>query len=74
MITLEKAREMFAEMIAEKGGEYHMDQVWEIEFDDPIYVMTVLDKNDEQFLPGEVFPSIRKRDGALVDYEFPCPA
>ena len=60
-------------MIAEKGGEYHMDQVWEIEFDDPIYVMTVIDKNGEQILPGRVFPAIRKRDGSPVDDVFPCP-
>lgn len=74
MITLAQAREMFAKMIAEKGEGYSMDQVFEIEFDDPIYVMTVIDKNGEQILPGRVFPAIRKRDGMLVDDVVPCPA
>lgn len=74
MITLEQAKEAFARMVAESGKDCQIDEVWEIEFDDPIYVMTVIDKNGNQQLPGSLFPAIRKSDGVIVDYEFPCPA
>lgn len=74
MITLEQAKKIFAQMIADSGKQYRIDNVWEIEFDDPIYVMTVIDENGNQQLPGSLFPAIRKSDGMIVDYEFPCPA
>ena len=74
MITLERAKEMFAQMIADSGREDQIDNVWEIEFDDPIYVMMVIDKEGNQQLPGRLFPAIRKSDGKIVDFEYPCPA
>lgn len=74
MITLERAKEMFAQMVSDSGKNYQIDAVWEIEYDDPIYVMTVIDEDGKQHLPGDLFQSIRKRDGSLIDYEFPCPA
>ena len=74
MITLERAEEMFAQMVIDSGENYQIDAVWEIEYDDPIYVMTVIDGEGKQHLPGYPFRSIRKRDGALIDYQFPCPA
>lgn len=68
MITAEQAKVMFEEMISSKNGEYYFDQMSEIITDDPFYVMIAVDKNGKQVFPGEVFPSIRKRDGALIDF------
>lgn len=72
MITAEQAKEMFEEMINSQDEEYCFDQMSEIATDDPIYVMIAVDKNGNQVFPGEVFPSIRKRDGAIVDFSFPA--
>lgn len=72
MITLERAKEMFEEMIKNSGKEYHLDQISEIAFDDPIYVMIALDADGNQIFPGEVFPSIRKRDGSFIDFTLPA--
>lgn len=74
MITLEQAKKIFAQMIADSGKQCQIDDVWEIEFDDPIYVMMVIDEDGNQQLPGILFPAIRKSDGAIINYEFPCPA
>lgn len=74
MITLEQAKAQFAKMIADSGKSYRIDNVWEIQFEDPIYVMMVIDEEGNQQLPGSIFPSIRKKDGAIIDYHFPCPA
>lgn len=74
MITLEHAKKMFEDMIAECEKSYQMYEAWEISFDEPIYVMTVIDEYGVQHFPGDPFPSIRKSDGALIDYRFPCPA
>lgn len=74
MITLEYAKSMFADMIAKSEEQYTIDEVWEIQFDEPIFVMTVIDAEGIQYLPGVKFPSIRKSDGALIDDQFPCPA
>lgn len=74
MITLDQARKMFENMVAQSTEPYEIFEVWEIEFNDPIYVMTVIDGEGVQHFPGDPFQSIRKSDGALIDYEFPCPA
>ena len=71
MITIDQAKEMFEEMIKNSEKEYYFDQISEIAFEEPIYVMIALDKNGNQVFPGEVFPSIRKKDGAIIDYRFP---
>lgn len=72
MITIEQAKEMFEEMIKNSEKEYYFDQISEIAFEEPIYVMIALDKNGNQVFPGEVFPSIRKKDGVIIDYRFPA--
>lgn len=72
MITIDQAKEMFEEMIKNSEKEYYFDQISEIAFEEPIYVMIALDKNGNQVFPGEVFPSIRKKDGAIIDYRFPA--
>ena len=72
MITIEQAKAMFDEMIKNSKKKYFFDQISEIAFEDPIYVMIALDENGNQVFPGEVFPSIRKKDGAIVDYRFPA--
>lgn len=72
MITIEQAKAMFEEMIKESDKEYYFDQISEIAFEEPIYVMIALDKNGNQVFPGEVFPSIRKKDGKVIDYHFPA--
>lgn len=72
MITKEQARAMFDEMIKNSGKSYRFDQMSEIAFEDPIYVMIAIDEEGNQIFPGEVFPSIRKKDGALIDFEFPA--
>lgn len=72
MITLERAKAMFEEMIKNSDKGYCLDQISEIAFEEPIYVMIALDKDGNQVFPGEVFPSIRKRDGALIDFKFPA--
>ncbi len=74
MITLEQAKAMFSKMIAESEKSYTIDTVYEICFDEPIYAMIVLDEDGNQLFPGEVFPSIRKADGAIINYIDPCPA
>ena len=74
MITLEQAKKMFCEMVAKSGKSYTIDVVYEISFDEPIFAMIVLDEDGNQLFPGEVFPSIRKLDGAIIDYKDPCPA
>lgn len=72
MITLEQAKVMFEEMIKNSSEAYRLDQISEIAFDDPIYVMIALDKDGNQVFPGEVFPSIRKKDGTIVNFAFPA--
>lgn len=72
MITMEQAKAMFEEMIKNSDEEYCLDQISEIAFEEPIYVMIALDKDGNQIFPGEVFPSIRKKDGALIDFRFPA--
>ena len=72
MITIDQAKEMFEEMIKNSEKDYYFDQISEIAFEEPIYVMIALDKNGNQVFPGEVFPSIRKKDGAIIDYWFPA--
>lgn len=74
MITLEKAKEIFAQMVIDSGKKCQIDAVWEIESEEPIYVMTVVDEDGRQQLPGRLFPAIRKKDGSIVDWEYPCPA
>lgn len=74
MITLEQAKKMFADMITESPQKYEIFEVWLIELDEPLYVMTVIDEDGNQHLPGDPFPSIRQADGKFVDYRFPCPA
>lgn len=74
MITLEQAKKMFEDMIAKSQRSYQMYEAWEIDFDEPIYVMTVIDEDGVQHFPGDPFQSIRKSDGTLIDFEFPCPA
>lgn len=71
MITQEHAKAMFEEMIRNNGKKYRFDQISEIAIEDPIYVMIAIDEDGNQVFPGEAFPSIRKRDGALVDFAFP---
>lgn len=74
MVTLEQAKKKFAELVAKSEKNYQIDDIWEISLAEPIYVMMVIDENGDQLLPGEAFPSIRKSDGALIDFKYPCPA
>ena len=74
MITLEQAKSIFEDMIKQTGEKFEIFEVWEIDADFPIYVMTVIDENGVQRMPGDPFKSIRKEDGALIDFSFPCPA
>ncbi len=71
MITIDQAKAMFEEMIKNCEEEYSFDQITEIAFEEPIYAMIALDKNGNQVFPGEVFPSIRKKDGAIINFIFP---
>lgn len=48
-----------------------MYEAREIDFDEPIYVMTVIDENGNQQLSGILFPAIRKSDGMIAHYVFP---
>lgn len=72
MITLEQAKEIFEEMIRSNHEGYQLEQISEIAFDEPIYVMIATDREGNQVFPGEVFPSIRKKDGAVVNFTFPA--
>ena len=74
MITLEQAKIMFAEMVKNAEEQYEVFEVWEIKLETPIYVMTVIDKNGDQRMPGDPFKSIKKETGELIDFVFPCPA
>ena len=71
MITVEQAKAMFEEMIINSKKEYRLDQLSEIALEEPIYVMIAVDKEGNQIFPGEVFPSVRKSDGAIIDFSFP---
>lgn len=73
MITLEQATAMFETLLKNSAEKYTVQKIWEIQFDNPLYVMVVRDENGKQVFPGEVFPSIQKEDGAFVDFHFPCP-
>ena len=72
MITIEQAKAMFDEMLKNSEKKYFFDQISEIAFEEPIYVMIALDENGNQVFPGEAFPSIRKKDGAIINYRFPA--
>lgn len=72
MIAMEQAKAMFEEMIKKYDGGYRLSQISEIALEEPIYVMIAADKDGNQIFPGEVFPSIRKKDGALIDFRFPA--
>ena len=61
---------MFEDMINKKDNGYHLEQISEISLEEPIYVMIAADKDGKQIFPGEVFPSIRKKDGALIGFRF----
>lgn len=74
MITLEQAEKKLRKIIAECDKSVKVLKVWEIQFDDPLYVVMCIDKNGDKIYPGERFPSIRKRDGAVVNWQEPCPA
>ncbi len=74
MITLDQAKAMFADMVAKSAERFTIDDVWEVQYNEPIYVMTVIDAEGNQHLPGIKFPSIRKHDGAIIDCQFSCPA
>lgn len=71
MITIEQAKQQFQKLVESSEKKYTIQTVWEISFDDPIYAMIAIDENGNQVFPGEVFPSIRKDDGSLVDFRFP---
>lgn len=73
MITLEQAKIIFEEMIKQSGKQYEIFEVWEIDDDFSIYVMTVIDENGVQRMPGDPFKSIRKENGELIDWKFPPP-
>ena len=72
MITLDQAKEQFLKIVEKAEKKYTIQNVWEISFDDPIYVMLAIDENGNQVFPGEVFPSIRKADGSLINFSFPA--
>ena len=71
MITLLEAKKMFEQMLKETKAKCSIDDVWEIEVDEPIYVATVSDAEGNQFLPGEFLPCIKKENGELIDWKFP---
>lgn len=73
MITLEQAKERFSDIVADCGEAIRILKVWEIQFSEPIYVVLCIDSNGKKIYPGERFPSIRKSDGVLVDWQEPCP-
>lgn len=71
MITIEQAKEKFRKLVESSEKKYTIQTVWEISFDDPIYAMIAIDENGNQVFPGEAFPSIRKNDGSLVNFQLP---
>ena len=73
MITLERAKQLFEEMIKSNDG-YALDQVSEVALEEPVYVVIAVDKNGNQVLPGQIFPAIRKKDGKAVNFDYTCPA
>lgn len=74
MITLEQAERKFHEIVDSCEETFKITKVWEIQLEDPIYVVMCTDEHGTKIYPGERFPSIRKSDGSLVDWEEPCPA
>ena len=72
MITIDQARAMFEEMINNSNKKYRFDQISEVALEEPLYVMIAIDQDGNQVFPGEVFPSIRKSDGAIVNFSFPA--
>lgn len=71
MISLDDAKKMFEKMVQDSPKNYQIENVWEIKFDEPLYVMTVIDEHGERLFPGEAFPSINKNDGSLVNWTLP---
>lgn len=74
MITLEQAESKFREIIASGDESVKIAKVWEIQFEDPLYVVMCIDKNGNKIYPGERYPSIRKSDGSVIDWKEPCPS
>ena len=74
MVTLEQATDAFKEMIRQSSEMYTLADVWEIPADfGPFYAVLVIDKDGFCSLPGQFFPSIRKADGSLFQYNLPIP-
>ena len=71
MITIEQAKDQFRKLVEDSEKKYTIQTVWEISFNDPIYAMIAIDENGNQVFPGEAFPSIRKNDGSLVNFQLP---
>ncbi len=74
MVTLKQAKEIFTDMVSKSEEKYEIFEIWEIEFGENLYIMTVIDEKGVQHFPGDPFPSIRKTDGSLIDFRFPPPA
>lgn len=72
MITLEQATETFRQMVEKTEPKHTIEKVWEIMLEEPIYAMIAIDEGGNQVFPGEVFPSIRKKDGMIVNFTFPA--
>lgn len=74
MITQAQAEQMFEQMIKQSGAKISIDFIIDAQFEEPLYIAVVIDESGEQDISGTRLPAIRKSDGELVDFEFPCPA
>lgn len=76
-ISREEARKIAEVLIRESGRDLRITDFSEIYSDDPdfdLYFFSVADaETGESYYFGELFPAIRKADGALVDFSVPPP-
>lgn len=72
MISIEVARKIAQALIDESQRNLEITNITELNGvteEENIYIYGVKDpSNNRHYYPGELFPSIRKGDGALVDF------
>ena len=71
-IDRKTAEKMFQEMISQYDG-IRIEEIIEDE-DEGLFVLFAVKDDGYQLWPGELFPSIRIKDGELVDFSLPTPA
>lgn len=72
MISIEKAREIAQSLIDRAERAFEITSISELHGnteEESLYIFGVKDpKSNKHYYPGQLFPSIRKSDGELIDF------